>query len=144
MAIKKKYNTLGRGLDVLISTEPVMTAGSGSISEVPVNLIKPNPDQPRHEFDETALAELAASIAEIGIVQPITVRDMGDGSYILIAGERRWRASQIAGLATVPAYIRTVDDEQMMEMDLIENIQREDLKLWKSRWPIRTSWSAIR
>ena len=127
MAIKKKYNTLGRGLDVLISTEPVMTAGSGSISEVPVDLIKPNPDQPRHEFDETALAELAASIAEIGIVQPITVRDMGDGSYILIAGERRWRASQIAGLATVPAYIRTVDDEQMMEMALIENIQREDL-----------------
>jgi ParB family chromosome partitioning protein len=127
MAIKKKYNTLGRGLDVLISTEPVMTAGSGSISEVPVNLIKPNPDQPRHEFDETALAELAASIAEIGIVQPITVRDMGDGSYILIAGERRWRASQIAGLTTVPAYIRTVDDEQMMEMALIENIQREDL-----------------
>jgi ParB family chromosome partitioning protein len=73
------------------------------------------------------LAELAASIAEIGIVQPITVRDMGDGSYILIAGERRWRASQIAGLTTVPAYIRTVDDEQMMEMALIENIQREDL-----------------
>lgn len=127
MAIKKKYNTLGRGLDVLISTEPVMTLGSGSISEVPVDLIKPNPDQPRHEFDETALAELAASIAEIGIVQPITVRDMGDGSYILIAGERRWRASQIAGLTTVPAYIRTVDDEQMMEMALIENIQREDL-----------------
>lgn len=127
MAIKKRYNSLGRGLDALIGTEPVITAGSGSISEVPVDLVKPNPDQPRHDFDEAVLGELAASIAEIGIVQPITVRDMGDGTYILIAGERRWRASQMAGLATVPAYIRTVDDEQMMEMALIENIQREDL-----------------
>ena len=110
MAIKKRYNTLGRGLDALIGTEPVITAGSGSISEVPVNLVKPNPDQPRHDFDEAALSELAASIAEIGIVQPITVRDMGDGTYILIAGERRWRASQMAGVTSIPAYIRTVDD----------------------------------
>ena len=127
MAIKKRYSTLGRGLDALITSDPVVTAGSGSISEVPVRLVRPNPDQPRHDFDETALAELAASIAEIGIVQPITVRDMGDGTYILIAGERRWRASQMAGLTSIPAYIRTVDDEQMMEMALIENIQREDL-----------------
>lgn len=127
MAIKKKYNNLGRGLDALISTEPVVTAGSGSISEVPISKIHPNPDQPRRDFDPTALDELAASIGEIGIVQPITVRDMGDDSYVIIAGERRWRATQIAGLDTIPAYIRTVDDEKMMEMALIENIQREDL-----------------
>lgn len=127
MAIKKKYAALGRGLDALISTEKVNTAGSGSINEIPVSRIVPNPNQPRREFDQAALQELADSIREIGIVQPITVRDQGDGTYLIIAGERRWRASQIAGLTGIPAYIRTVDDENMMEMALIENIQREDL-----------------
>ena len=127
MAVKKKYTALGRGLDALISTEKVTTAGSGSINEVPISQIVPNPNQPRREFDPLALGELSDSIKELGIVQPITLRDQGDGTYLIIAGERRWRASQMAGLTHIPAYIRTVDDENMMEMALIENIQREDL-----------------
>ncbi len=127
MAVHKKYPALGRGLDALISTGEVKTQGSSSINEVPLSAIKPNPNQPRRDFDEEALQELADSIKEIGIIQPITLRDMGDGSYIIIAGERRWRASSLAGLTSVPAYIRTVDDENMMEMALVENIQREDL-----------------
>lgn len=127
MAVKKKYAALGRGLDALISTEKVNTAGSGSICEIPVAHMFPNPNQPRREFDPVALQELSDSIRELGIVQPITLRDQGDGSYLIIAGERRWRASQMAGLTSIPAYVRTVDDENMMEMALIENIQREDL-----------------
>ena len=127
MTIKKKYTTLGRGLDALIGAENVSPAGSGSINEVPVDKIMANPNQPRRDFDEETLAELSASIRELGIVQPITLRDQGDGTYLIIAGERRWRASQMAGLETIPAYVRTVDDENMMAMALIENIQREDL-----------------
>ena len=127
MAVKKRYTGLGRGLDALISTEEVKTQGSSSIHEVPVTLIKANPNQPRREFDQTALQELADSIAEIGIIQPITLRKMEDDTYQIIAGERRFRASQLAGLTSVPAYIRTADDENVMEMALIENIQREDL-----------------
>lgn len=127
MAVKKKYTALGRGLDALISTEKVNTAGSGSINEIAVGQIIPNPNQPRREFDPVALQELSDSISELGIVQPITLRDQGDGTYLIIAGERRWRASQMAGLTHIPAYVRTVDDENMMEMALIENIQREDL-----------------
>ena len=127
MAVRKKYIGLGRGLDALITTEEVKTGGSGSINEVELSAIKPNPNQPRRDFEPTALQELADSIREIGIIQPITLRDMGDGTYIIIAGERRWRASSMAGLTRVPAYIRTVDDENMMEMALVENIQREDL-----------------
>ena len=127
MAVKKKYTALGRGLDALISTEKVNTAGSGSINEIAVGQIIPNPIQPRREFDPVALQELSDSIRELGIVQPITLRDQGDGTYLIIAGERRWRASQMAGLTHIPAYVRTVDDENMMEMALIENIQREDL-----------------
>lgn len=127
MAVHKKFPALGRGLDALISTEEVRTAGSSSINEVPIRLIQPNPNQPRREFDEQALEELADSIREIGLIQPITVRDMADGSYVIIAGERRWRACQMAGMQQIPAYVRTVDDENMMEMALVENIQREDL-----------------
>lgn len=127
MAIKKKYPALGRGLDALISTEDIHIEGSGNICEVPVERIHPNADQPRRDFDDDALQELANSIRQIGIIQPITLRDMGDDSYVIIAGERRWRASQRAGLTHIPAYIRTVDDENMMEMALVENIQREDL-----------------
>ena len=127
MAVRKKYNALGRGLDALISTDEIKTEGSSNISEVSMELIVPNPNQPRHEFDENSLQELADSIRQIGIIQPITLRDTGDGSYTIIAGERRWRASQRAGLTHIPAYIRTVDDENMMEMALVENIQRQDL-----------------
>ncbi len=127
MPTHKKFPALGRGLDALISTEEVKTQGSSSINNVDVDKIKPNPNQPRREFDPQALQDLSDSISQIGLVQPITIRDMQDGTYIIIAGERRWRASQMAGLRSIPAYIRTVDDENMMEMALVENIQREDL-----------------
>ena len=127
MAPHKKFPALGRGLDALIQTEEVQTEGSSSINEIALDLIHPNPNQPRREFDEDALTELADSIREIGIIQPITLRKMEDGTYEIIAGERRWRASQKAGLTTIPAYIRTADDENVMEMALIENIQRQDL-----------------
>lgn len=127
MAAQKKFPALGRGLDALISTEDVHTGGSSSINEISIEKIKANPNQPRREFDTEALSELADSIREIGIIQPITLRKMDDGTYQIIAGERRWRASQMAGLKTIPAYIRTADDENVMQMALVENIQREDL-----------------
>lgn len=127
MAVHKKFQALGRGLDALISTEEVHAAGSSSINEVPIHKIQANPNQPRREFDAGAMEELAESIRQIGIIQPITLRQMEDGTYQIIAGERRWRASQMAGLQAIPAYIRTADDEKMMQMALVENIQREDL-----------------
>ncbi len=128
MVAHKKFPALGRGLDALISTEEELhTSGSSSISEVPVFKIKANPNQPRREFSTEALQELAESIRQIGIIQPITLRLMEDGTYQIIAGERRWRASQMAGLTSIPAYVRTADDENMMQMALVENIQREDL-----------------
>jgi ParB family chromosome partitioning protein len=127
MAVKKKYNALGRGLDALISTEAVRTQGSSTINEIPLDQIEPNPDQPRNLFNEEALEELAHSISEIGIIQPITLRQIAENKFQIIAGERRWRASQLAGLKTIPAYIRTIKDESVMEMALVENIQREDL-----------------
>ena len=127
MAVHKKYNALGRGLDALISTEAVRTQGSSTINEIPIEQIEPNADQPRSLFNEEALQELANSIHEIGIIQPITLRQISDNRFQIIAGERRWRASKIAGLKTIPAYIRTINDENVMEMALVENIQREDL-----------------
>jgi ParB family chromosome partitioning protein len=122
----KKF-TLGRGLDALISTEAVRTSGSSSIGEISLSLIEANPNQPRREFSEESLRELADSIREIGIVQPITLRQTEDERYQIIAGERRFRASQLAGKETIPAYIITANDESTMEMALVENIQREDL-----------------
>ena len=127
MAVHKKYNALGRGLDALISTEGVRPQGSSTINEIPLAQIEANPNQPRREFDQEALQELATSIREIGIIQPITLRQIDDNRFQIIAGERRWRASQIAGLTAIPAYIRTISDESIMEMALVENIQREDL-----------------
>lgn len=127
MAVHKKFPALGRGLDALISTEDVHTGGSSSITEVSLDKIKANPNQPRREFDAAALEELAESIRQIGIIQPVTLRKMEDGTFQIIAGERRWRASQMAGLTSIPAYVRTADDEKMMQMALVENIQREDL-----------------
>ena len=127
MAVHKKYNALGRGLDALISTEGVRPQGSSTINEIPISQIEANPNQPRREFDSEALQELATSICEIGIIQPITLRQIDDNRFQIIAGERRWRASQIAGLTAIPAYIRTISDESIMEMALVENIQREDL-----------------
>ena len=122
----KKF-TLGRGLDALISTEAVRTSGSSSIGEISLSQITANPNQPRREFSEESLRELADSIKEIGIVQPITLRQTAEERYQIIAGERRFRASQLAGKETIPTYIITADDESTMEMALVENIQREDL-----------------
>ena len=127
MAVHKKFNALGRGLDALISTESVRPQGSSTINEIPLEQIEANPNQPRREFDEDALQELANSINEIGIIQPITLRQVEDNKFQIIAGERRWRASQLAGLQAIPAYIRTIKDESIMELALVENIQREDL-----------------
>ena len=127
MAVHKKYNSLGRGLDALISTDAVRTQGSSTINEISIEQIEANPNQPRREFDDEALQELANSIREIGIIQPITLRQIADNRFQIIAGERRWRASQLAGLKALPAYIRTIKDENVMEMALVENIQREDL-----------------
>ncbi|MBR1381888.1 MAG: ParB/RepB/Spo0J family partition protein [Paludibacteraceae bacterium] len=122
-----KKTGLGRGLDALIDTSHVDTNGSSSISEIELAKIVANPDQPRRSFDEEAMQELADSIREHGVISPITLRDNGDGTYMIIAGERRFRASKLAGLERIPAYIRTAIDEQVMEWALIENIQREDL-----------------
>ncbi|MDE6633251.1 MAG: ParB/RepB/Spo0J family partition protein [Muribaculaceae bacterium] len=125
MAIKR--NALGRGLDSLIGISEVRTDGSSAISEINIDLISPNPDQPRRSFSDEGLDELAASIRELGIIQPLSLRDAPDGKYQIIAGERRWRAAMRAGLLTVPAYVRTASDSEVTEMALIENIQREDL-----------------
>ena len=127
MGVHKRYSALGRGLDALISTDDVRPQGSSTINEIEISKIEANPNQPRREFDQEALQELANSIREIGIIQPITLRQVDDDKYQIIAGERRWRASQLAGLTAVPAYIRTIKDENVMEMALVENIQREDL-----------------
>ena len=126
-----KKNVLGRGLGALIADaaeEPVTREiVVSAIQELNLADIRPNPFQPRTEFDEEALSELAASIKAIGIVQPITVRAVEEGKYEIIAGERRFRASKLAGLSTIPAYIRKTEDDSLLELALIENIQREDL-----------------
>lgn len=120
-------SALGRGLDSLISMDDTPARGSSAINDIPLDKISPNPDQPRTSFDEEALQELAASIRELGIIQPLSLRKTGPDSYQIIAGERRFRAARIAGLERVPAYIRTADAAELTEMALIENIQREDL-----------------
>lgn len=125
MALKR--NALGRGLDSLISMDDVPASGSTAINDIPLDQITPNPDQPRTFFSEEALGELAASIRELGIIQPLSLRKTGPASYQIIAGERRYRAAIMAGLHSVPAYIRTANEAELTEMALIENIQREDL-----------------
>jgi ParB family chromosome partitioning protein len=122
-----KKNVLGRGLDALITINEVESQGSTSISEVELSKIFPNPDQPRRVFDEESLEELAISIRKIGLIQPVTLRREGEDTYQIIAGERRYRASIMAGLTSIPAYIKAADDNELMEMALVENIQREDL-----------------
>ena len=120
-------HALGRGLGALIDIEPVSTGGSSSINEIEISKIHPNPHHPRTFFDEEALAELSASIKEIGIIQPITLREVDENNYQIIAGERRYRASKMAGLTSIPAYVKKAEDDLVMEMALIENLQREDL-----------------
>ena len=123
----KHITGLGKGLGALIDTDNISTAGSSSINEVELDLIFANPNQPRTHFDEDSLTELATSIRELGVISPITLRKNDDGTYLIIAGERRFRASKLVGLKSIPAYVKTAADEQVMEMALIENIQREDL-----------------
>ena len=130
-----KKRGLGRGLDAILqSPETDITSRdisgdyvAGAVAEIDINLIEANPFQPRTEFDETALAELAQSIKEQGVIQPVTVRKLGYNRYQLISGERRLRASKLAGLSKIPAFIRIANDEQMLELALIENIHRENL-----------------
>jgi ParB family chromosome partitioning protein len=136
-AINNKRNALGKGLGALLqnpdtditskSVQPAEAGLVGSISEITIESIQANPFQPRTHFEEEALRELADSIHEMGLIQPVTVRKMGYDQYQLISGERRFRASQLAGLTTIPAYIRIANDQAMLEMALVENIQREEL-----------------
>lgn len=122
-----KRSALGRGLGALISDADMHNEHRVSINEIPLEYIEANPFQPRSKFDEIALSELSASIKKLGLIQPVTLRKKGLNKYQIIAGERRCRASKMAGLKTVPAYIRLAEDEGMLEMALVENIQREDL-----------------
>ena len=135
MTIKK--SALGKGLSALLEssdsdvTSNVNSAATGgvvgSIAQLPLEQIEPNQFQPSVDFDDTALGELSTSIKEQGIIQPITVRKLGYDKYQIISGERRYKASKLAGLKTIPAYIRVANDQGMLEMAIVENIQREDL-----------------
>lgn len=122
-----KRSALGRGLDALITMDDLKTGGSSSISEIELSKIEPNPEQPRSVFEEETMEELATSIRSLGVIQPITLKEVGPERYMIISGERRYRASLMAGLERIPAYIRTAADDNVVEMALIENIQREDL-----------------
>lgn len=124
---KQTKSALGRGLNALITMDDLNTNGSSSINEVKLSKIEANPEQPRSVFDEESLEELATSIKALGLVQPITLREISPDRYQIISGERRYKASIKAGLTSVPAYIKKASDENVMEMALIENIQREDL-----------------
>ncbi|MBQ9591966.1 MAG: ParB/RepB/Spo0J family partition protein [Paludibacteraceae bacterium] len=128
MAQRKKFE-LGRGLESLLGGEAteVETKGSSAFSEIDIDLIFPNPEQPRTHFDQEAIDDLAASIKELGIIQPITVRKTGEKEYQIISGERRFRAAKQSGLKKIPAYIKTAADDQAMQMAIVENLQREDL-----------------
>ena len=123
-----KQKGLGRGLDAIFGTEKVTVKATpmNQMAQIAINDIIPNPTQPRSHFDDEALQELANSIKQLGVIQPITVKKQGD-KYIIISGERRWRASQMVGLEELPAYIKDVDDENLHAMALVENIQRQDL-----------------
>ena len=125
-----KKQGLGRGLGAIFELENLNAPEKSTVSsmeEIAISAIIPNPKQPRSHFDEDALEELADSIRALGVIQPVTVKKDKGGKYVIISGERRWRASQLAGLATIPAYIREVDDQNLHEMALVENIQRQDL-----------------
>ena len=122
-----KRSALGRGLDALLTMDDLKTSGSSSINEIELSKIKPNPEQPRSVFEQESLEELAASIRSLGVIQPITLKETGTDQYMIISGERRYRASLLAEQTTIPAYIRTAEDDNVVEMALIENIQREDL-----------------
>ncbi len=122
-----RKNALGRGLGALIEDAELPRIGVSVINEIDIDMIEVNPFQPRKNFNEESLEELASSIREIGIIQPITVRKLDESKFQLITGERRYKAAMLAGLSTIPAYVRTANDQNMLEMSLVENIQREDL-----------------
>src|SRR5512147_1695086 len=124
-----KHSGLGKGLDALIPTGESSRVPASGVMQIPVGLIRPNPRQPRVQFDETHLAELADSIREHGIIQPLIVAPGEDGTFTLIAGERRLQAAVKAGLETVPAIARSADSLEMLELALIENVQRLDLNV---------------
>lgn len=125
MAAKNKRGGLGKGLDaIFIENEP---EESGNVITLKISEIEPNKSQPRRDFDEASLSELAESISQHGVLQPLLVRPIADGGYQIVAGERRWRASRMAGLTEVPVVIRELSDSETMEFALIENLQREDL-----------------
>ena len=123
---KRKLGGLGKGLDSLFEDLPMTEDASPDLTRLPVREIEPDPDQPRKNFDEDAMAALAESIGENGLLQPIAVRPHGVDRYLIVAGERRWRACRMAGLNDVPVVIKEVSDEQAMELALVENLQRED------------------
>jgi ParB family chromosome partitioning protein len=147
----KKRSGLGKGLGALLGdqssqdneqqvvSKPVFSPESG-ISFLPLASIETNPFQPRTHFDKEALEELAESIRVQGIIQPVTVRQFSEGKYQLISGERRYQASKLAGLSEIPAFVRKANDQQMLEMAIIENIQRESLNNWRLRFPISACW----
>ena len=124
---KSSQKGLGKGLGALFTEAPVLSGPEAASNTLPIQKLEPNPDQPRRDFDEAALAELADSIAQHGLIQPITVRPLDTGYYQIIAGERRWRASRMAGLSEVPVNIIQADDKTAAQLALIENLQREDL-----------------
>lgn len=136
-----KQKGLGRGLDAIFGAEvpaaPKAAKPMGSMEEIAVGAALPNPKQPRSHFDETALEELADSIRALGVIQPVTVRPNGDGTYVIISGERRWRAAQLAGLESIPVYVREADDQNLHEMALVENIQRQDLNAMEVAFSLR-------
>ena len=125
MSTKKK--PIGRGLEALLTSDGLNTSGSSSLNEIALSKIEPNPNQPRTVFEEETLEELAVSIRNFGIIQPITLKEISEDKYMIICGERRYRAAMKAGLEFIPAYIKTAADENIVEMALLENIQREDL-----------------
>ena len=118
---------LGRGLGALIPPDAMLPVTASALREVPVTSIRPNPNQPRRHFDEESLVSLAASVKELGVLQPILVRAVETDQYELIAGERRWRAAKRAGLATIPVLVRTADDLSSLEQAVVENLHRQDL-----------------
>lgn len=124
---KSSQKGLGKGLGALFTETPEAIQTQESTNTLPIQKLEPNPDQPRHDFDEEALAELADSISQHGLIQPITVRPLETGYYQIIAGERRWRAARMAGLSEVPVVVLEADDRTVMELALVENLQRQDL-----------------
>jgi ParB family chromosome partitioning protein len=123
----KKRQPIGRGLEALLTSDGLNTSGSSSLNEIDLDKIEPNPNQPRSVFEEGALEELATSIRNFGVIQPIALKEIENDKYMIICGERRFRAARLAGLVRIPAYVKTAADEDIMELALLENIQREDL-----------------